>query len=275
MITQDMTYEQRTNILREASRQVGRRGFIAGGYVRDALFMKVPKDLDVFAKIPENVTREGILNKARLILTQFGHEVDEAAFDAHEDQYGNINNGKFICVKSLPKEDNPWGPVDVIFHSNLAGRRDWFVSDHFDLDICKCYMDSNHNPVILPEAQRMFIQGDQRILSGVWANNYDPKALKARLDHLREKYPQLKLVWAAGLTGMSGVTYERYLKEGAIGDPRAVLQEEAEGVAGNEVRLQAGAAIRDIGVILDEMQGFQNQVHNNQDVQPGLRIDAW
>lgn len=254
MITEAMTHNEKRAVAFKAANILGTRGVIAGGYARDVLFNRVPKDMDIFVPIPDwgftlrgRIDPQALLRRAQEILDLFGQEVDTEEFLNRQGDYGH--DGAFVAIKSKPQENPEWQPIDIIFHRTFTGRNIvGFMNTYFDLDICKVYVDRGVG-VVDPglRATAVYARGFESYTRHK-AARIEPIAFSNRVLRMRTKY-DLSVVIEMPMT--SAIHFVKsFLEMGVLHAAREVLQEQAQVPNGDAVRLNDGVRV------LQALRGF-------------------
>ena len=249
-----MTHGQKLATLMNAGRLLNRKGIIAGGFVRDCVFNKVPKDMDILVPLPAWAINapfnpDYFVDVARGVMAVFGLEPDVPEFIERQGVYGNIGHNRkhhFLAIKSLGGMEPGGQPIDVIFSEGFeVDTAEEFINDKFDLDICKGYIEPNG----LINAHQMIQAKRQRYQ--LLSNRGGALDMIDRVSHLSAKYPWLKVRVDGEGIGWNTVGYVlRYAQMKGVLDYAAgeILQAEGPGIAWDEVGLNnregGGAALR-------------------------------
>lgn len=239
----------------EAAQILGTRGYIMGGYARDVQFGKIPKDMDIFAPIPDNglgpdgqMNPEGLLQRAATIMALFGQIPDAAEFRGRQGRYGDGQD--FVAVKSLPQDNPQWQPIDVVFNRQFTGTNpEEFITRHFDLDICKVYIDRTRGIRFTNNAAALgAFARNYEIFDQFKAMRYDVTSFAKRVKHLSEKYPGFSAMAKVPFATLPRVV-QAMVDQGVLNAAREIFQEQTEAPLRDEVRLndrgEVPQAVRD------------------------------
>lgn len=238
-----MTHGQKLATLMNAGRLLDRKGIIAGGFVRDCVFNKVPKDLDILVPLPAwaidaPFNPDYFIEVARGVMAVFGLEPDVEEFVARQGVYGNVGHNRrhrFLAVKSIGGVQPGYQGIDVIFSEGFEiDTAEEFVNECFDLEICKALVQPD-GIILAHRAVQAKRQRYQVLTDAV--TSWD---MIDRVVHLSAKYPWLKVCIDGDSIGWKRVApiliyaQMRGVLSYATGE---ILQAEGDGVAGDEVGL--------------------------------------